>query len=296
MTINNRAIEARLKQEVDDYCAEFYDDGFRSHLGASSIGDPCANKLWLSFRWCDREIFNGRMQRLFQRGHREEQYFVQYLRGIGFTVWEFDPSIPETEPKHKRQWKISRFGGHYGGSTDGVCAFPPGWNIPGRYLLEFKTNGTGAGYNKVGNEGIEIAKPVHWSQCNAYGHDLRFEGEKLDGIVYGITNKNDDDITWQFRQFDDKMGELLVNKAGAIIASDKPMPKISENPTNRDCGFCAMKGVCHNGKTPLKNCRSCKMAFPQQDGTWFCGQWQATIPGKTEMLAACENWSPIVNG
>lgn len=296
MITNHRAIESRLKQEVDDYCAEFYDDGFRSHLGASTIGEDCANKLWLQFRWCDREKVNGRVQRLFQRGHREEQYFVQYLRGIGFTVWEFDPSIPETEPKHKRQWKISRFGGHYGGSTDGVCEFPPHWEIPGRYLLEFKTNATGAGYNAVGGSGIEVAKPVHWSQCNAYGHDLRFEDKKLDGVVYGILNKNDDDITWQVRNFDEKLGEILVKKAERIIASDRMMPKLSENPTNRDCTYCKMKDVCHKGKKPMVNCRSCKMAEPKMDGTWFCHKWSATIPGKNEMLQACPEWSPIVNG
>lgn len=296
MIPNHREIEARIKAAVDDYCEEFYDDGFRTHLGASSIGEDCSNKLWLDWRWCDREKVNGRMQRLFQRGHREEQYFVQYLRGIGFEVFEFDPSIPETEPKHKRQWKISEFGGHYGGSTDGVGRFPVDWQIPGNWLLECKTNATGAGYNSVGNQGIEMAKPIHWAQVNAYGRGIRFEGQPLAGVVYAIINKNDDDITWQVREFNPKLGQQLADKAERIIFSDRPMPKISENPTNKDCQYCRQREVCHKGKRPMKNCRSCKMAEPKLDGTWFCHQWNATIPGKAEMLQACDNWNPIVNG
>lgn len=284
MSINTRLIEKRIIEQIDDYCVRTYDDGFRSHLGGSIIGEQCANALWLGFRWTAREVVNGRIHRLFQTGHREEPRFVEYLRGVGFTVHEVNPETG-------KQWQVSAYGGHFGGSMDGQGAFPESWEIPGKVLFEFKTNATGAGYNKVGNEGIEIAKPIHWAQSCTYGT----LGE-LDWLVYLIKNKNDDDITVQVRPIDKALGARMVDKAGSIIASDSMMPKISENPTNRDCQYCKVYKVCHGGETPAKNCRSCKMAFPQQDGTWFCGQWQATIPGKAEMLAGCDNWSPIVNG
>ena len=44
------------------------DNGWREHLGASEIGDPCSRKLWYLFRWVAVKKFDARMLRLFARG------------------------------------------------------------------------------------------------------------------------------------------------------------------------------------------------------------------------------------
>ncbi len=62
----------------------------RGYLGASAIGKECARSLWYEFRKCSRPDFDGRLYRLFNRGHREEATFVEELRGIGCEVHEFD--------------------------------------------------------------------------------------------------------------------------------------------------------------------------------------------------------------
>ena len=82
------AVAKRIKEDIDGYCAKAYDDGPRWHLGASIIGNPCSRYLWFIFRWALHEKFTGRMQRLFNRGHREEARFIEWLRGIGFEVWD----------------------------------------------------------------------------------------------------------------------------------------------------------------------------------------------------------------
>jgi len=63
----------------------------RPYLGASALGDPCARRLWMGFRWIAREQFEGRMVRLFETGHREEARVLDELRAIGLEVWDRQP-------------------------------------------------------------------------------------------------------------------------------------------------------------------------------------------------------------
>jgi hypothetical protein len=62
------------------------ENGNRAHLGGSLIGRKCYRQLWYSFRWANTEKFNGRMLRLFERGHKEEFRFVNYLKMAGINV------------------------------------------------------------------------------------------------------------------------------------------------------------------------------------------------------------------
>lgn len=80
-------IAKRVKDEIDAYCVKAYDDGHRTHLGASLIGRDCKRYLWYVFRWCKHVKHDGRKQRLFNRGHREEARFIEWLEGIGFKIW-----------------------------------------------------------------------------------------------------------------------------------------------------------------------------------------------------------------
>lgn len=66
------------------------EDGRRRHLGGSFIGRDCKRELWYVFRWATDVKFKGRMLRLFNRGHKEEFRFVEWLRMIGVEVQEYD--------------------------------------------------------------------------------------------------------------------------------------------------------------------------------------------------------------
>lgn len=66
------------------------EDGRRRHLGGSLIGRDCRRELWYSFRWATPIQFKGRMLRLFNRGHKEEFRFVEWLRLIGVEVHEYE--------------------------------------------------------------------------------------------------------------------------------------------------------------------------------------------------------------
>lgn len=318
----------QIKSDIDEYCEKKFDDGFRWHLGASLIGHECKRYLFYVFRWCFKENFDGRMQRLFNRGHREEERFIEWLEGIGFTVYADDwsnnvllwdsvnntysvlPKLQDygdsenlkevhNDKKHLaiakamgvkfKQYRIAEVNGHFGGSLDGIAIAPERYGLKEPLLLEFKTNGTGAGYTKLVNSGIQLAKPVHFSQMSTYGTNPAY------GFKYGLylnTNKNDDDIHVEIVFLNEELGKQNIVKAEKIIFSETPPPKLSENPTFHKCQYCAAKNICHTGALVNRNCRSCKFSKPVENAEFYCTIHNGIIP-RDYIMTTCDKYSSI---
>jgi hypothetical protein len=264
---DRKKLEDLLSEDVDQFCSTYYEQGHRNHLGASELGEECWRKLWYGFRWTKQEKFDGRMMRLFNVGHSAEPRFVTYLRGIGFEVKEFD--------ENGKQFRISGAMGHYGGSLDGMCKAPAKYELSEDlvFLNEFKTNGTGAAFDKVEKEGVAKAKPRHYAQMSQYGYKmgLRFG-------LYLIENKNDSNLTFKIVELDWNLGAQLEKKAEQIIFAKEPPPRISENPAFFNCKFCHQVKICHNNARVDVNCRSCRHAEPIENSQWKCNNYGMVIP------------------
>ena len=101
----------------------------------SMISSECDRELWLQLRWAfGREVFKGRMLRLFNTGFREEDRIVADLRMAGLEVAEVDPDTG-------RQFGVKALAGHVRGKMDGlvlgVPEAPTKWHI-----LEAKSHNT----------------------------------------------------------------------------------------------------------------------------------------------------------
>lgn len=287
---NRKKLAKQIIQEIDNFCADFYDDGPRSHLGASLIGHECARYLWNTFRWVAHKKFSGRMQRLFNRGHREEARFIEWLRGVGFEVSEFhDEELAKTD-KGKAQYRISAVNGHMGGSLDGLGKFPKSYNINEPLLFEFKTSATGKHFNELVEKGVQIAKPQHFAQMSTCGrkHNVKF-------AVYMCINKNDDDLHVEVVALDWKLAEELEEKARMIIESQEPPAKLAQSIAYHKCKWCDYGQVCHDRQIAKidVNCRSCKYARPIENAEWYCDKWKATIP-KEAIKDGCPEWFCII--
>jgi hypothetical protein len=155
-------------------------DGYRDHLGASSIGAPCDRAIWYSWRWTTRARHTGRLLRLFQTGHMAEDRFIRDLRRIGVQVLPVDPDTG-------KQWEYRDETGHFGGSMDGVglgfIEAPKTW-----HALEFKTHGAKS-FAKLLDEGVAVSKPQHMAQMQVYMH---LAG--LDRCFYMAVNKDTDEL------------------------------------------------------------------------------------------------------
>jgi len=288
-----RLVSRKLLYDIDDFAIKTYGDDKRWHLGASIIGHDCSRFLWYTFRWCFKEEFNGsndeekhsnagRMQRLWNRGHREEDRYVEFLKGIGAQVWTVDPQTG-------KQFKMSSVHGHYGGSMDGVIVLPQLYNITEPMLGEFKTNNTGKNFNDLLEGGVNATKPQHYIQMSCYGqkYNLRY-------CAYFNTNKNDDDLYIEIVKLNFNLATQMEAKAEKIITSQTPPPKLSENPTYWKCVYCPAKLVCHQNKKPESNCRACIHASPSINAEWHCNHWKALIP-RDVVPVGCPQYYPLVN-
>ena len=260
-------LEELIENDINEFCVKLYDDGeHRNHLGASIIGDPCSRQLWYTFRWCQRQTFDGRMHRLFNVGNEAEPRFIKYLEGIGFKVQRFE---------NGKQFRMSGVNGHYGGSIDARLQAPARYNLSEDliFLGEFKTNNTGAGFTKVEKEGVAKAKPRHYAQACQYGYKLQ-----LKYCIYLIENKNDSTITVKVFPLDWNYGQLLEKKAEDIINSAFPPARISENKAYHECQYCDYQDICHDGAKVEINCRSCKFCQPVENAEWFCHRYKQIVP------------------
>ena len=252
------------------------DDGVRSHLGGSLIGGKCGKQLWYGFRWALKANFSARTLRLFNRGHLEEARFIALLLTIGAQVYQQD--------EEGKQFRISEFGGHFGGSLDGILTNVVGVDPAfGPILTEFKTH-SDKSFTELVKKGVQEAKFEHYVQQQVY-----MKKRNLPLSLYLAVNKNNDDLYGELIPFDNAIAEQYLDRAGKIIFIQKTPKNISSSPGWFECKWCDYRGICHGKDLPLKNCRTCAFVSPEEDGTWKCNKHNATLT-KEQQLAGCATY------
>lgn len=234
------------------------EETFRSHLGASILGKDCARAIYYDFRWFTRPEFDGRIIRLFNRGHIEEGRIIAALLMIGVQVYQQD--------EEGNQFRISFAGGHAGGSGDGIGVGIPDLMEGARALLEFKTHNDKSFMTLKAN-GVKDAKYEHFVQSNLY-----MRGMELPVTLYIGVNKNTDEWYAELIGLDVETADKFLHRGEKIVFATEPPAKINESPGYWKCRFCDHKPVCHLGATPAFNCRSCRASEAKPDGTWYCKQ------------------------
>lgn len=275
-----KEVAAAMMRAVDKAIEQDDTEGYRSHLGASVIGNECTRYLFYHFRWMHKEQHTGRMIRLFAVGHGLETRVRRWLTAIGF---EFIDGFNETGV----QPRFSSIAGHFGGSVDGVFIAPQ-WGIFDPTLLECKTSGTGAGFNNIGVKGVRQTKEGHYIQDSVYGYNFQ-----LKNMLYVAENKNDSDWIFELTPLDWNIGQDAQRKAEFIILqATEPPKKINQKRNFFLCNMCSMQGICHDNKPTDVNCRSCRNSKPVDEAKWLCTFYNQIIPSDA-ILAACPQHNPI---
>lgn len=254
---------------------------FRSHMGASLIGSKCARAIWYGFRWTTRPEFDGRLLRLFNRGHLEEARFLAMLLMVGSQVYNQD--------ENGKQFRISDAGGHFGGSGDGVAINIP--DVPGDVpiLLEFKTSGDKP-FQKLKKEGVKEAKFEHYVQMNVYMRKMA-----IPVALYMCVNKNNDELHAEIVHFDPETADQYIGRGVKLVFMNEEPEKISNTPSWFECKWCDHAAVCHRAEPPERTCRSCTYALVGEDGNWHCRHPDHVNPAltKEEQLEACNNYTRL---
>lgn len=254
----------------------------RTYLGLSILGDECERKLWYGFRWVHpKEKFEGRMLRLFQSGHREEDRIIQDLRDAGI-------EIHETNPETGEQWGVVTAGGHVRGHLDGKIEGGVIEAPKARHVFEAKTHSVKSFKSLVMN-GVMQSKPLHYAQMQGYMH---LTG--IDRALYCAVEKDTDTIHIERIKYDPVFAARLMAKGERIVTANRPLPKLHEDPNARSafvCGWCPAFSVCHGGSWPRVNCRTCLHSTPVMEGDrghWHCNRHDLRL-SRGDQMAACPN-------
>lgn len=262
---------------IDESFKSDRDEGHRPHLGGSLIGHFCTRHIWYKFRWYKKESFNGRMYRLFERGHNEEDMFANILRKAGVEVRHAKP-----EP----QKRFFMFGGHFSCEIDGVgLGF---FEAPkSEHVLEFKTYNHKSFLDLIGCSEKEYKElrdtqaflvdtktgnPRHYAQMQIGMH---MSG--LERALYLAVNKNDDCLAQERLDYNADFAESLINKAESVVFGRIAPPRFSDIKSNWKCKTCVFREICHNDEEPEKNCRTCKHSVATRDGKWRCNMLDREI-------------------
>jgi len=216
-------------------------------LRCSKIGEECERSLWYSFRWTTPlKRHDGRVERLFQTGHREEDRMIRDLRVIGCSV-------------DGTQDDVSFLRGILTGHIDGRVIGVPGAEKT-EHLLECKTHNQKS-FDEWKVKGVEAAKPVHYAQMQIYMHGLG-----LTRALYLAHNKNTDEVESERVKYDPLFAEKLVAKAERIAFADRPPPK----QESFACRWCKHEKICRYDDWPRFNCLTCLHANLLKHGEWEC--------------------------
>lgn len=238
-------------------------------LGASQIGRECEAQLWYGFRWASKgEGFDGRMLRLFDRGHREEAVFIAELRGIGAQVHDLNPQTGE-------QYEFTACGGHFVAKIDGAALnlpdAPKTWHVVG-----FKT-ANNKSFTETKKKGVKDSKPEHYAQ-----NQVEMRLADLTRTLYLMVNKDTDEVYGERIREDKAAQDALMAKAERVIFGAEPGPRLSNDPAFYKCKMCPAAQVCHGQRLAEVSCRTCLHATPERDGD---GRWSCARRGRDLTLA-----------
>lgn len=254
----------------------------RQYLGASVLGDPDDRGLWLSFRGVFEQAFDGRILRLFRRGHLEEATAVDDMRAAGCVM------------SHTGADQLAvNLGGHLGGHADGVIESGVPEAPKTRHLWECKTHSKKS-FDALLKDGVRKSKPMHWIQMQCYMHGLG-----LTRALYYAVCKDDDSIYTERVEYDKTAALAAIERGHRITTADRMPEPIYTDPTYFAAKWSNLYAVYfpasaqasdwrrlkrqRESHVPLLarikcSWRNCARTTVRPDGTWWAEKYDCAIP------------------
>ena len=249
---------------------------YLGRLGSSFIGNECIREVWFNWRAFERVDFEGRVLRLFGTGHWQEDRVVEDLRRAGFSVWE--------KQEDGKQYECVDETGHFITKLDGIIKGVP--RREGPHILEIKTHNKNS-FNSVEKHGVKGSKPQHYSQVQI---TMRLQG--MSACVYIAVCKDDERMYCEIIDADEIEQNKLLKRIKSLTEATMRPAGISDDASSFGCKFCDFKEVCVKEKEPLRNCRTCNMCQPYEDGKWMCTLNNYTLSFE-QQRAACTEYQSL---
>lgn len=293
------------KADVAKVAEEQAQRDHRTYYGASQLGKKCDREMFLSFRKAaeplttegltDAEMeFLGARMRLFDRGHMEEDRFIQRITPM------FDEVYP-VDPETGKQWEIVNCEGLFKGHMDGKALNLRigDTTLQGLWLLEFKTHGTKSFDKLAGakradgtrpwDKRLKDVKPDHYAQVQVYmWHD-----PEIEGCLYLAVCKDTDEWYVELIERDPALAQSEMQRVANTVWARKVPPRMeyASRVKNFYCNhFCDFNDVCFGLKEPPRTCRTCD-AFRIDGEHYICGAENGSLDKND--LSPCKSWRKI---
>lgn len=244
--------------------------GPSNRIGASSLGDYCKRQIWYKWRNVKQSFLAPRMKRLFARGSQEEKVVYKDLEAVGVQILE-------------KQGFIEFCHGYAAGMHDGIILGVH--DAPKtKHLLEIKT-GNQKAYNALKSKGLVEGKPEHYMQMQIY-----MKLFKLTRGLYIFTHKDTDNRHYERVRYSPQVAEEGEAIAEMVVFSEGPPARVHDNPDKFPCAWCSFVEVCHFGKPPQVNCRTCQHVNLLGEGKWGCGIRDDKELDFKKQCKGCKKW------
>lgn len=248
---------------------------FRPYLGMSAIGAECERQLWYSFRWALKPSFDAATLKRFEDGHRTEDLIVARLAAIP------ELTVHAVDPETNYQFGFKDIDGHFRGHMDGVCLgllqAPKSWHV-----LEIKCSAKHTDLDKAKTKFGEKMALAQWNATYYAQAVLYMDYAEIDRHYLVCVSPGGREETSVRTNADPDHAKALRNKAYGIIYAQHPPARLSEKPDFYQCRWCDFSAVCHEGRLPESNCRTCLHSTPAKDGNWHCARWNRIMRTKDQ--------------
>ena len=253
------------------------------YLGASTIGETCERKLWLSWRMAKTEEFTAEQLYRFEDGYRIEDILASRLGRVhGVKLRTIDPVTGY-------QFNMIAVDGHLRGRIDGRIAgllqAPETEHIweakacdekKQALLVKAKAEHGEKNALKAWDITYYAQAVLYMQQLGITRHYLTCASPGARSTVSVRTNADND------------YAVSLLQKAERIKKEPNLPVGISDNPAWWQCKGCAFSELCHQQKVAEVNCRTCLHSTPVINGEWHCARYKQNIPAGFQ-CSGCEH-------
>jgi len=212
----------------------------REYLGGSRLGTSCERALQYEFARAPvdpgRET-QGRLLRIFERGHVMEDCMVAWLRDAGFDL--------RTRKADGEQFGFSALGGRLQGHVDGVVVAGPdlGHDCGSPALWENKCLGSKS-WRELEKNRLAVAKPIYAAQVAVYQAYLELHEHPA---IFTAINADTMEIYTELVPFDAALAQRMSDRALKVISATDAgelLPRGFNDSTHFECRMCQWQDRC----------------------------------------------------
>jgi hypothetical protein len=212
----------------------------RTYLGASRLGAACERAL--QYEFADAPVdpgrdTEGRMLRVFERGHVIEDCMVTWLRDAGFDL--------RTRNDAGEQIGFAALDGRLQGHVDGVIVAGPELGFGSSYPALWENKCLGAkSWRELEKHRLAVAKPIYAAQVALYQAYLELHEHPA---LFTAVNADTMEIHAELVPFDPALAQRMSDRAVKVITATDAgelLPRAFSDPTHVECRMCPWQDRC----------------------------------------------------